>query len=157
MSIRRYSFWISALIVEFLSKIVKRALSVRPLVREAPEWLMPGRAGWYCHLALLKRAILFGKSAVGPTAAVAECLLLRRCWGLTGRKLEGSRFFYESSSRHPAATKGIETPRRHGEWSPTYYPTWITAAANIDIFVCSYLGVLVLQLSNRPCCGGTPQ
>jgi hypothetical protein len=45
MSIRRYSFWISALIVEFLSKIVKRALSVRPLVQEAPEWLIPGRAG----------------------------------------------------------------------------------------------------------------
>jgi hypothetical protein len=54
MSIRRYSFWISALIIEFLSKIVKRALSVPPLVREAPEWLMPGRSGLHCHLALPK-------------------------------------------------------------------------------------------------------
>src|SRR6516225_7061196 len=80
--------------------------------------------------------------SAGPGMSAVAPLL-----GVSRRKLEGSRCFYESSSRHPAATKGIETPRRHGEWTPTY---WTTAAANIDILVCSYLG-------DRPCCGGTPQ
>jgi hypothetical protein len=38
-----------------------------------------------------------GRRPVRAQSGVPECLLSRRCWGLGGRKLGGSRCFYEDT------------------------------------------------------------